>query len=163
MSSPLSRERERVRQQHAVVDQMARDFAEGKRKAVADYFSGVLAVQRYPSDFPTGVKVAYLPADRELRIDIDLPLMTAIPELESAEYLVTKKELKYKKLTPAARNKLYQQVVAQMALRTLRCVFSRGSGWSRSRSCLQRLRRHHRHRNGPGRALVPGQRAGSAR
>ncbi len=32
-------------------------------------------------------KVTYLPPDRELRIDIDLPLMTAIPELESAEYL----------------------------------------------------------------------------
>jgi hypothetical protein len=113
----VARERERVRRQHALVDQMARDFAEGKRKAVADYFSGVLTVQRYPSDFPTGVKVAYLPPDRELRIDIDLPLTTAIPELESAEYLITKKEFRYKKLTAAARNKLYQQVVAQMALR----------------------------------------------
>ena len=120
----VSRERERVRRQHADVDQMARDFAEGKRKAVADYFSGVLTVQRYPSGFPTGVKVAYLPPDRELRIDIDLPLVTAIPDLESAEYLSTKKELKYKKVAPAARNKLYQQVVAQMALRTLRCVFA---------------------------------------
>jgi restriction system protein len=120
----VNRERERVRRQHAAVDQMARDFTEGKRKAVADYFSEVLAVQRYPSDFPTGVKVAYLPSDRELRIDIDLPLMTAIPELESAEYLITKKELKYKKVTPAAQNKLYQQVVAQMALRTLRCVLA---------------------------------------
>jgi restriction system protein len=123
-----SRERERVSWQHAAVDQMARDFAEGKRKAVAEYFSGVLTVQRYPSGFPTGVKVAYLPPDRELRIDIDLPLMTAIPELESAEYLTTKKELKYKKLAPAARNKLYQQVVAQMALRTLRCVFAADRG-----------------------------------
>lgn len=120
----VRRERERVRQQHAVIDQMARDFADGKRRAVADYFSGVLAVQRFPRDFPTGVKVAYLPSDRELRIDIDLPLMTAIPEFESAEYLVTRKELKYKKLTAAARNKLYQQVVAQMALRALRCVFA---------------------------------------
>jgi len=70
------------------------------------------------------VKVAYLPSNRELRIDIGLPLVTAIPELESAEYLVTKKELKYKKLAAAVRNKLYQQVVAQMALRTLRCVFA---------------------------------------
>jgi hypothetical protein len=37
----VNRERERARQQQAVIDQMARDFAEGKRKAVADYFSGV--------------------------------------------------------------------------------------------------------------------------
>ena len=28
---------------------MARDFADGKRKTVADYFSDVLAVQRYPA------------------------------------------------------------------------------------------------------------------
>jgi restriction system protein len=124
----VDRERERVRRQHVVVDQMARDFAEGKRKAVADYFSGVLAVQRYPSDFPTGVKVAYLPPDRELRIDIDLPLMTAIPQLESAEYQTTKKELKYKKLAVPARNQLYQHVVAQLALRTLRCVFAADRG-----------------------------------
>jgi restriction system protein len=103
---------------------MTQDFAEGKRKAVADYFRGVLTVQRYPSGFPTGVKVAYLPPERELRIDIDLPLMTAIPELESAEYLTTKKELKYKKLSAAARKDLYEQVVAEMALRTLRCVFA---------------------------------------
>jgi restriction system protein len=117
------RERERIRRQHATVDQMVCDFAVGKRKAVADYFGEVLAVQRYPSDFPTGVKVAYLPAGREVQVDIDLPLMTAIPELDSAEYLITKKQLRYKKLTAAARNKLYQQVVAQMALRTLRCLF----------------------------------------
>jgi hypothetical protein len=87
---------ERVQEQHAIVDQMARDFTEGRRKAVSSYFSGVLSVQRYPTGFPTGTKVAYLPPDRELRIDIDLPLMTAIPELEAAEYLITKKELKYK-------------------------------------------------------------------
>ena len=60
------------------------------------------------------MKIAYLPAGGELRIDIDLPLMTAIPDLESEEYLVTKKELRYRKLTAANRVKLYQQVVAQM-------------------------------------------------
>lgn len=31
------------------------------RKAVADYFREVLATQQYPSDFPTGIKMAYLP------------------------------------------------------------------------------------------------------
>ena len=59
----VSRERERVRQQHAVVDQMARDFAEGKRKAVADYFSGALTVQRYPKRLPDQ-REGRLPATR---------------------------------------------------------------------------------------------------
>jgi hypothetical protein len=54
-----SADRERqVRRRH---DQMAREFADGKRKAVTDYFRGVLNVQRYPGDFPTGAKVALNP------------------------------------------------------------------------------------------------------
>jgi restriction system protein len=118
------RERERIRLQHATVDQMAKDFAEGKRKAVADYFREVLAMQRYPGDFPVGVKAAFMPADQELRVDVDLPLLSAVPEQESAEYLVTRKELRYKKLTVPARSKRYQKVVAQMALRTIRCIFT---------------------------------------
>jgi restriction system protein len=85
-------------------------------------------MQRYPGDFPVGVKVAYVPADHEIRVDIDLPLLGAVPELDSAEYLVTKKELRYKRLTTPARNKRYQKVVAQMALRTLRCIFAADRG-----------------------------------
>lgn len=67
------------------------DFAAGRRKAVADYFREVLARQRYPSDFPTGVKIAYLPAEQELVTDIDLPPLEAVPEIMSCEYLVTKR------------------------------------------------------------------------
>lgn len=119
----LIRERERIERQHAVVDQLANDFAAGRRKAVADYFRQVLAMQRYPADFPTAAKVAYLPAEQEIIADIDLPLLEAIPELESCEYLPVKKTLRHKKLTPSARNALYQLVIAQMALRTLRCIF----------------------------------------
>jgi restriction system protein len=56
-------------------------------------------------------------------VDIGLPLLEAIPELASAEYQPNKKTLKYKPLSQTARNKLYQLVIAQMALRTLRSVF----------------------------------------
>lgn len=118
----LAGERERVRRQHAAIDQMASDFAVGKRKAVADYFTEVLAVQSYPGDFPTGVKIAYKPAAGEIIVDIDLPLMDAVPELASCEYLPGKKELRYKKLTLADRNRRYQLIIAQMTLRTLRCI-----------------------------------------
>jgi restriction system protein len=124
----LAAEHERVRRQHAAIDQMASDFAVGQRKAVVDYFGEVLAVQNYPGDFPTGVKVAYKPAAQEAVVDIDLPLLDAVPELVSCEYLPSKKELRYKKLTVADRNKRYQLIIAQMALRTLRCVFNADRG-----------------------------------
>lgn len=119
---------ERVRRQHASIDQMASDFAAGQRKAVAGYFAEVLAVQSYPGDFPTGVKIAYKPAAQEMIVDIDLPLLDAVPELASCEYLPGKKELRYKKLAVADRNKRYQMVIAQMTLRTLRCVFTADRG-----------------------------------
>ena len=107
---------------------MASDFAAGQRKAVAGYFAEVLAVQSYPGDFPTGVKIAYKPAAQEMIVDIDLPLLDAVPELASCEYLPGKKELRYKKLAVADRNKRYQMVIAQMTLRTVRCVFTADRG-----------------------------------
>ena len=119
----LAADRERVRRQHAAIDQMASDFAAGQRKAVADYFAEVLALQSYPGDFPAGAKIAYKPVTQEIVVDIDLPLLDAVPELASCEYLPRKKEFRYHKLTVADRNKRYQVVIAQMTLRTLRCVF----------------------------------------
>jgi restriction system protein len=118
-----AREQLRVQRQHDLVDQRAAEFAAGKRKAVAEYFYDVLAEQRYPSDFPTGLKVAYLPAGRQLVADIDLPLLDAIPDLILCEYQPTRKVLKYAKMREPARNVLYQNVIAQMALRTIRSLF----------------------------------------
>ena len=120
----MARERERVQQQHDAVDQLARDFAAGRRKAVADYFREVLAAQHYPGDFPIGAKIAYLPAEQQVVADIDLPLLDAVPEMASWSTLQTKKTLKYKALAVSARNALYQLVIAQMALRTLRSIFA---------------------------------------
>jgi restriction system protein len=126
----------RIQQQHAVIDRLAAGFARGERKAVAGYFREVLARQRYPSDFPTGVRVAYLPSGQEVIVDVDLPLLAAIPETASCEYLQTKKALRYKALSVAARNALYQSVIAQMALRTVRAVFlADQSGLVRSVGC----------------------------
>ncbi len=120
--SALARERERVRRQHAAIDQMARNFAEGKANAVTAYLREVLSVQSYPGDFPTGIKVGYKRATQELVVSIDLPPLTVIPEHASCEYLPGKKDFRYKKRTIAERNRLYQQVIAQMTLRALRCV-----------------------------------------
>jgi restriction system protein len=120
--SSLAQARERVRRQHARIDQRERDFAEGRPSAVAAYFREVLSVQRYPADFPTGIQIGYKPAARELVAGIDPPLLTVIPEHSSCDYLPGKKELRTKKRAVSERNKLYQQVIAQMVLRTLRCV-----------------------------------------
>jgi restriction system protein len=81
-----------------------------------------------PQRFPTGTKVVYLPAEREVVADFDLPLLDAIPKMASCEYQTTKKVLKHKPLSAQARNTLYQLVIAQMARRTLRCIFPRRPG-----------------------------------
>ena len=59
--SATAEEKERVRRQHAVVDQQELDFAEGKPSAVAAYFREVLSVQSYPGDFPTGIRSVISP------------------------------------------------------------------------------------------------------
>lgn len=116
-------ERARIQRQHEVVDRWAADYASGKRKAVADYFVQVLGAGRYPADFPTTVKVAYLPVEGRLMVDIDLPLLDAMPEEKACEYVASKMALRYKALTQQERNALYNEVIGQMALRTIRSVF----------------------------------------
>lgn len=120
----IAGERERIRQQHESVDRWAADFAVGRRKAVADYFREILVTQHYPSGFPTGVKVAYLPGEQQIIADIDLPLLDALPEMASCEYLPTKKTFRHKQVGVQVRNGLYQSIVAQMALRTVRSIFA---------------------------------------
>ncbi len=114
----------RIEHQHEAVDRWAADYAEGKRKAVADYFVQVLGSGRYPADFPTNVKVAYQPVEGRLMVDIDLPLLEAMPEEKACEYLTTRKRLKYQLLSQQERNRLYHEVIGQMALRTIRSVFA---------------------------------------
>src|SRR5262249_12970985 len=117
------RERIRVERQQQATDRWAADFAAGNRKAVADYFMQILQARRYPADFPAGIKVAYQPVENRLMVDLDLPLFEAVPEQSSCEYLTTRKTFKYKPLKLQERNTLYNKVIAQMALRTLRSVF----------------------------------------
>lgn len=120
----IASERGRIRQQHAAVERWAADFAAGRRKAVADYFREILVTQHYPSGFPTGVKVAYLPAEQRIVVDIDLPLLDALPEMASCEYLPVKKALRHKPVGVQARNTLYQLVIAQLALRAVHSIFA---------------------------------------
>ena len=59
---------------------------------------------------------------QEVIVNIDLPLLEAVPEVASCEYLQTKKTLRHRALSASARNTLYQLFVAQMTLRTLRAI-----------------------------------------
>jgi restriction system protein len=132
----IARERERVRQQHESVDGWAADFASGRRKAVADYFREILVMQDHPSGFPTGVKVAYLPAKQQIIADIDLPLLDVLPEMASCEYLPTKRVLRQKPVGVQARNALYQSIISQLALRTVRTIFAADqSGLAQTVAC----------------------------
>jgi restriction system protein len=119
----VTAERARIDQQHRSVEEWAERFAAGERRAVRDYLAEVLGRQRYPADFPTGVKVDYGRGERMAVVDVDLPLLEAVPELASAEYQPVKKAIKYISLTQTARTRLYQLIIAQMALRTLRAIF----------------------------------------
>ncbi len=119
----VAEEHERVRLQHQAVAQWEADFQTGTRKAVADYFQAVLAAQRYPQGFPTNLRAAYVSAERRLFVEIELPLLDAVPTLRACEYQLRNKKFKDYTVPVTERKAIYLQIIAQMMLRTLRTVF----------------------------------------
>ncbi len=65
-------EAERVATQHAEVDSFSESYEQRNPDALVTYCSLVLAASQYPDTFPQQHKIAYVPASRQLVIEMEL-------------------------------------------------------------------------------------------
>lgn len=108
---------------NAQVDQMAVGLQAGDRHAVSEYMEIVLRNSPYPDGFPDERHAGYVPESSLLAIEWYLPPVEIVPEHKSFRHIKTRKVVE-----PVARplpeiRQIYQRVIAQIALRTLREVF----------------------------------------
>ncbi len=116
----VARFREKVAAHHADVDKFEAAFTGGDPQAVAQYFSLVLDKSQYPQGFPTSRRVAFVPASRQLVVEIELPtLASAVPAERAFRHVRARDEIEAAARPARERRDLYEQTVAQMALRTL--------------------------------------------
>jgi restriction system protein len=105
------------------IDEMAAGLSENDRFAVSEYIQAVLDRSPYPADFPVERSAGYVPESSLLAVEWYLPPVDVVPEQKAFRHIKTRKVVE-----PIARPQpeirlIYQSVIAQIALRTLREVF----------------------------------------
>jgi restriction system protein len=87
----------------------------------------VLNRSPYPAGFPTRRHAGYVPESSLLAVEWYLPTFDIVPEHKALRHIKTRKVIEPTARPPAEMRRLYQSVIAQVALRTLREVFGSSS------------------------------------
>jgi restriction system protein len=117
-------EQEAVDRHNAEVDRLKRRFDAGDPDAVVECFRRVLRRSAYPDGFPRSYRVAYQAEARQLVVEYQLPGREVIPTQARFNYNKSLDLVEAKPRAPKEIAKLYESVVSQSALRTLREVFA---------------------------------------
>ncbi len=96
-----------------------RSYLDGNLESIVNYCSLVLERSRYPDAFPKRFELNYNPENQILVVDYALPVPDNIPTLESVTYIKSRDEFKEKHIAKAKHAKLYDDVVYQIAIRTI--------------------------------------------
>ena len=108
---------------NAHVTEMAAGFREHDRFAVSEYVQIVLDRSPYPEGFPAERHAGYVPESSLLAVEWFLPTFDIIPEQKAFRHIKTRKAVEPTAQAPADAQRLYNAVIAQVAVRTVREVF----------------------------------------
>jgi restriction system protein len=110
-------------QRNSEVDEFEAAYRSGDADSIVAYCSMVLERSAYPEGFPSTRSVAYVKDSRQLVVECELPGIASIPGVEEHKYSKTKDEITAKARKEADVKRLYQDLIASIALRTIHEVF----------------------------------------
>jgi restriction system protein len=96
------------------------------RHAASKYFQMLIARTPDPKGFPTRRLAGYVPESNLLALEWELPGVAIVPNNKTYRYIKTRDAIDSTARPVAEIRKLYQELVAQMALRALQVVFGAG-------------------------------------
>lgn len=120
------RKAEFIREQEAANDTIDREkerYFQGDAEAITEYCDLVLSRSQYPDSFPQEFDLFYNPDTKILVVDYLLPAPEHLPTLREVKYVKSRDELDEKHLSDRELNKLYDDLLYQMALRTIHELF----------------------------------------
>jgi restriction system protein len=109
---------------NAGVARLAAGFREHDRFAVSEYVQMVLDRSPYPEGFPTERHAGYVPESSLLAVEWFLPTFDIIPQHKAFRHVKTRKAIDPAPMPPAEAHRLYNAVIAQVAVRTVREVLT---------------------------------------
>jgi restriction system protein len=120
----LADETRKVEVYNAHIDRLAAGFRDHDRFAVSEYVQMALDRSPYPSGFPEERHAGYVPESALLAVEWFLPIMEIIPADKSFRHIKARKVVEATARPATEIHRLYLSVISQVALRTLREVFT---------------------------------------
>lgn len=108
---------------NAHIDQLETGLRENDRHAVSEYVQIVLDRSPYPAGFPAQRTAGYVPESSLLAVEWYLPLVDVVPQYKAFRHIKTRKVVEPTPRPVGETRQIYQSVIAQIALRTLREIF----------------------------------------
>ena len=108
---------------HALIDERERAYFAGETPAVVDYCDLVLASSSYPECFPQEYELQYNASTKTLIVDYKLLSPDDVPTLKAVRYVAARDSFEESHITEAQRQKLFDDIGYQVALRTLHELF----------------------------------------
>jgi restriction system protein len=99
------------------------EFAEGDAKAVEFFCSEVLNHSSYPDNFPQDSTISFNQSNRVLVVDFELPNQSALPKIKEVKYIAVRNQLQEVPMPETWMKRTYDDVLYQVALRTLHELF----------------------------------------
>jgi restriction system protein len=109
---------------NAHIDEMAVGLRAHDRFAVSEYIQAVLDHSPYPAVFPAERSAGYVPESSLLAVEWYLPPVDVVPAQKAFRHVKARKTVEPTARPPAEIRLIYQSVIAQIALRTLREIFA---------------------------------------
>ena len=99
------------------------NYFKGDPNAIHHYSSAILSNSEYHEDFPQEFELEYNPENKILIVDYQLPSIENIPTLKDVKYVQSRDEFTEKHLTKTQLNKLYDNILYHITLRTIHELF----------------------------------------
>ncbi|WP_324191177.1 restriction endonuclease [Nocardia beijingensis] len=114
-------------EENARVDDWIARVRSNDRLAVSEYLEMVLRESPYPSGFPNERRAAYVPESSRLVVQWYLPSVEVVPEHMAYRHIKSRRTIEPTIRPVKEIRRLYQSVIAQIALRTVREIFATSS------------------------------------
>jgi restriction system protein len=108
---------------NAKVEAFRSSYMAGDPPAVARYCETLLASSKYPDFIDIDFSVGFNPDNGMTVIECELPDKDAIPTLQKVTFVASSREIKEKHISQTERDRLYDSLLYQIALRTLFEIF----------------------------------------
>ena len=78
---------------------------------------------KYPESFPSNFEIEYNPDNKMLIIEYELPSQKDVPSVKEVKYIAARNELKEILIPDNQINKMYDEIIYKITLRTLHELF----------------------------------------